>query len=153
MIHSLNLSLQIENSHLKTQTVKRCDHQDECGCGMEYCNWCKRIQLNQCKKCDSESTLCNQCEKHLECDNKNCASYYRNRFNKCKCYNAHCIYCNIRKRKGDFPQNEIEHENIRQRHNERADQIAADQLNEYQAFVLNGAINLNDQQHNAQHNN
>ena len=46
----------------------------------------------------------------------------------------------------------MEYENNRQRHNEQAEQIAADQLTEYQAFVLNNAINVNVQQHEDQHN-
>ena len=149
-LQSLNVSLQIENSHLKKQTIKQCDHQDECGCEMDVCNKCKQIQLHQCTICDSQSLTCDQCAKHVECDNNNCAFYYRDRFHKCICLNEYCIYCNIKKRKAEFPCNEIEYGNIRQRHNNQADQIAADQLNEYQAFLLNTTINSNVQYHDDQ---
>jgi hypothetical protein len=71
----------------------------------------------------------------------------------CNCFNQHCIYCNIRKRKADFPKSEVEQENNRLRHNEQTEQVAANQLAVYYALVdQEHTNNLHANQHFDQQN-
>ena len=121
---SINYSLQFENDSLKRNALL---HEN---------------LKNKCTNFNPTTQRCTQCDKQFHCVNEYCANYYHNHFDNCECINTFCTYCNIRKRKKFFPDNEIEQTNRQeQQSSHEAEVAAAQQLATYRALMDQEQIN------------